>query len=110
MQKRELRMIHYSCDRCGRTIETQDEIRYVVRIEVDAVMEPIDGEVVDDEDRDHLMELHEVLERREDDADPMISEGVYRRERFDLCSACHRKFAQNPVGREETKQLNFSQN
>ena len=103
-------MIHYSCDCCGRTIDIQDEIRYVIRIEVDAVMEPIDNEVVDDDDRDHLMELHEVLERRDDAEEPMISDGVYRRERFDLCSACHRKFAQNPVGQNKSKQLNFSQN
>ena len=102
-------MIQYSCDRCGRPIDSQDEIRYVVRLEVEAVMEPIVDEVVDDSDRDHLMELHEILERSDAAADPLIGDGVYRRERYDLCSACHRKFADNPVGREKQK-LDFSQN
>ena len=31
-------MIHHSCDRCQRLIETDDEIRYVVRLEVQANM------------------------------------------------------------------------
>ena len=103
-------MIHYSCDRCGRPIDPQDELRYVVRLEVEAVMEPLEGEVVDDSDRDHLMELHEILERADDAANPMLGEGVYFRRRYDLCSDCHRKFRKNPVGKENAKQLNFSQN
>jgi hypothetical protein len=103
-------MIHYSCDRCGRPIDPQEELRYVVRIEVEAVMEPLDGDVIDDDDRDHLMELHEILERADDAQNPLIGDGVYQRSRFDLCPACHRKFMQNPVGREASKQLDFSQN
>ena len=103
-------MIHYSCDRCGRPIDPQDELRYVVRIEVEAVMEPIDGEVVEDEDRDHLMELHEILERGADAADPLIGDGVYQRQRFDLCTECHRKFVRNPIGKDSAKQLDFSNN
>ncbi len=103
-------MIHYSCDRCGRPIDPQDELRYVVRIEVEAVMEPLDGQVVDDNDRDHLMELEEILERADAMADPLVGDGVYQRQRFDLCPGCHRKFIGNPVGRDVSKQLDFSQN
>lgn len=103
-------MIHYSCDRCGRPIDPQGELRYVVRIEMEAVMEPVDGEVVDQDDRDHLMELHEILERADDAADPLVGEGVYDRKRFDLCSACHRKFVGDPTGKGSSKQLNFSNN
>ncbi len=103
-------MIHYGCDRCGRPIDPRDELRYVVRIEIDAVMEPIDGDVVEDDDRDHLMELHEIIERSADAADSMIGDEVYQRQRFDLCSACHQKFTRNPVGKESSKQLDFSNN
>ena len=59
-------MIHYSCDRCGRPIDPSEDLRYVVRLEIEAVMEPLDGEVVDDDDRDHLMELHEILDHADD--------------------------------------------
>jgi hypothetical protein len=103
-------MIHYSCDRCGRPIEPQDELRYIVRIEVEVVMAPIDGDVVEDDDRDHLMELHEILERADDAADPAIGDDVYQRRRYDLCCECHRKFIRNPVGKDSAKQLDFSNN
>ena len=103
-------MIHYSCDRCGRAINPKEELRYVVRVEVEAVMEPIDGEVIEDEDRDHLMELHEIMEHAEDADNPLMGEGVYQRKRFDLCPECHRQFLKNPVGREASKLHNFSKN
>ena len=28
-------MIHYSCDRCGRPIDPSEDLRYVVRLEID---------------------------------------------------------------------------
>ena len=43
-------MIHYSCDRCGRPVDPNEELRYVVRVEIEAVMEPIDDEVIEDDD------------------------------------------------------------
>lgn len=103
-------MIHYSCDRCGRPIDPSEEIRYIVRLEIEAVMEPVDGEAVDDDDRDHLMELHEILDSADDLANPLIGDGVYDRKRYDLCPECHRKFVKDPVGREAVRQLDFSQN
>lgn len=102
-------MIHYSCDRCGRPIDPQEEARYVVRIEVETVIEE-DGLELNDEDRDHLLELHEILERGEDMAESLIGDCTFQRHRFDLCPDCHRKFVKNPVGREAAKQLDFSQN
>lgn len=103
-------MIHYSCDRCGRPIHPEDEVRYIVRLEVEAVMEPVAGEAVDDADRDHLMEIHDILERGEDFQSDLIGDGVYQRKCFDLCSQCHKKFMKNPVGTETSKQLDFSKN
>ncbi len=46
-------MIHYSCDMCGQLIQTEDELRYVVKIEVypaDETDEEQDG--IDDPKRD----------------------------------------------------------
>ena len=103
-------MIHYACDRCGRPIDPSEEIRYVVRLEIEAVMEPLDGDVIDDEDRDHLMELDEILDNADDLGNALIGDDVYDRKRYDLCTECHRKFAKDPVGREAVRQLDFSQN
>lgn len=103
-------MIHYSCDRCGRPIDPQDDMRYIVRLEVEAIMAPLEDQVVEDEDRDHLMELHEIIERSESGTESLTVDGDVRRERFDLCSECHRKFIRNPLGKDSAKQLDFSNN
>lgn len=102
-------MIHFSCDRCKRMIDPEDELRYVVKLEVCAAMDPIDAEEVQD-DRDHLLEVHEILERLEVDEDDCIGEDIYQRKHFDLCSACYRDFVKNPLGREMPVQLGFSPN
>ena len=48
-------MIHYSCDKCKRDIDPQDELRYVVKMEINAVVEPDEA----DDERDHfVIELH----------------------------------------------------
>lgn len=101
-------MIHYSCDRCKRLIETEDELRYVLRLEVQATFG--DHESTDYSEPDHLLEIDEILERQDDDADPMIDEEVYSRKRFDLCSDCCRAFLRNPLGRATTKPVGFSDN
>jgi hypothetical protein len=100
-------MIHYSCDRCQRPIDTDDELRYVVRIEVQAAM---GADASDDDDRDHLLEIHEILERADDETDPLVSDELYRGQRFDLCAECYRAFVANPLGHEHSKQLDFSNN
>jgi DNA-directed RNA polymerase subunit RPC12/RpoP len=102
-------MIHYSCDRCQRLIETDDEVRYVVRLEVEAKL----GDNVfaeQDDDRDHLLEIHEILDRQEDELESLTEDEVYARKRYDLCSDCHAEFLRNPMGREVTKPVDFSQN
>jgi hypothetical protein len=58
-------MIHYTCDRCKRVIDPEQELRYVVRMEIEAVMDPVyDQEPLDD--RDHLLEIDEILERTDE--------------------------------------------
>ncbi len=103
-------MIHYSCDRCQRLIEKDDELRYVVRLEVQATMGENAFVEAEDDERDHLLEVHEILERHDDENDPLISDEVYSRRRFDLCSNCYRAFLRNPLGQEVAKTIDFSQN
>ena len=102
-------MIHYTCDRCKRLLDPAKDLRYVVKMDVNAVIEPVDGDQIEDE-RDHLLEVHEILEQADDEEDPSISDRVFRRCRYDLCPECHRKFMKYPLGREHTVQLGFSQN
>lgn len=102
-------MIRYTCDLCKCEIDAEHDLRYVVRIEVSAAMNPIDLEEPED-DRDHLLELHEILERLDDEVSEEIGDDVYQNMRFDLCAKCRQKFVKSPLGRDMVPQFNFSKN
>ena len=101
-------MISYRCDRCGRTLQAEQDVRYVVKMEVFAATDPPDAD--DPDDRDHLLEIHEMLERTGDDEDQPVGDDVYRRLRMDLCPDCYRRFVKDPLGREVASQFDFSKN
>ena len=100
-------MIRYSCDMCKRDIDPGDDLRYAVKIEIYAAFDPL---TIEEDDRDHLEEIQDILERLEDAESDEIGEDVYQQLRFDLCPECRRKFLQNPLGRESTTILDFSEN
>jgi hypothetical protein len=101
-------MIHYTCDLCKRELDREEDLRYVVKIEVSAAFDPIVSE--DDDDRDHLQEIQDLLEEMDARQDDALGEDVYQRLRFDLCPECRKRFIKNPLGRENAKILDFSEN
>jgi hypothetical protein len=102
-------MIHYSCDLCKRPIDVEDDLRYVVKIEVYAAIDPVEVDSCGD-DRDHLQEMQDILQRMEEAGSDAVGDDVYQQLRFDLCSECRKKFVKNPLGREASKQFDFSKN
>ena len=102
-------MIHYSCDRCGRPISACESMRYVVKMEIEATIEPTPQESAEDE-HDCLLEMDNTLERLEQEFGDDCESIVYERKRFDLCPECYRKFIKNPVGREKMVPFGFSHN
>ena len=101
-------MIRYSCDICKRDIDPKEDLRYVVKIEIYAAFDPM---ALEEDDRDHLQEIRDILERSEDAESDQIGDDVYQQLRFDLCPECRKRFLKNPLGRESTtKILNFSEN
>ena len=102
-------MIHYSCDRCGCPIGEGESIRYVIKMEMEAMLN-LGSEDELDEDQDCLLEMDQLLEKLEqhvmDDEEPV----VFQRKAFDLCPSCFRKFLKNPVGRERISPIGFSHN
>ena len=100
-------MIRFTCDLCKREIDPEGDLRYVVKIEIYASLDPM---VLEEDDRDHLQEIQDILERSEDLDSDQIGDDVYQQLRFDLCPECRRRFLKNPLGRENAKILNFSEN
>jgi hypothetical protein len=106
-------MIHYSCDLCKRLIDPEVDLRYVVKMEVFAAVDPVEADqngVNQEDDRDHLQEMQEILQRMDESDGDAVSEEVYQQLRFDLCPECRKKFAKNPLGREASKHFDFSKN
>jgi len=102
-------MIHYSCDLCKREMDPDEDLRYVVKMEIYAAFDPMVGEEQDD-DRDHLREIQDILERMEQSDADHVGEDVYQQLSFDLCPECRKKFLRNPLGRDSAKVLDFSKN
>jgi hypothetical protein len=103
-------MIHYTCDRCKRQINTADQTRYVIQIDIQSAADEPKSDIEDDIDQ--LTELHQMLEGMTDadiDAAENDSESSHRG-RYDLCPECHRQFLRNPLGRDAVLALGFSNN
>jgi hypothetical protein len=102
-------MIHYTCDRCKRQINTADQIRYVVQIDIQTAANQLMPDA--EEDIDQLTELHQMLEGMTDPSidDDDDSESSHHG-RYDLCPDCHRQFLKNPLGRDAVLALGFSNN
>jgi DNA-directed RNA polymerase subunit RPC12/RpoP len=104
-------MVHYSCDLCKREFDPDDDLRYVVKIEIFAAYDGNACAATDDDDHDHLQEIQDILESMEDAEDERIGDDVYQQLRFDLCPDCRRKFLKNPLARETpAKAFGFSSN
>jgi hypothetical protein len=102
-------MIHYTCDRCQRTLDSSGDLRYVVKLEIYAAMEPLEVDQAED-DRDHLVEIQEILERLEAGQSPEVGQDVYQKQRYDLCPDCYRRYIRNPLGSEVGAEFGFSPN
>jgi hypothetical protein len=72
-------------------------------------MDPVHEHEATD-DRDHLMEIDEILERVDAEDSDAIGAEVYHKRRYDLCPHCYRKFSANPLAREKKVSFGFSHN
>jgi hypothetical protein len=102
-------MVHYTCDMCGKTLLSDEDVRYVVKIEVFAAYDPME---ITEEDlaKDHKQEIADLLAEMED-KDPDELEGqVYKTLRYDLCAACQRKYLENPLAVKSTRDLGWTEN
>jgi len=102
-------MIHYSCDRCKKEIDTELDLRYQVNIVTQVVL---DGSEMaeQDVDPDHLAEVDALLQRVDDEECEQLCEDIYQSRRYDLCSSCFRKYKENPLGAAPQQQVEFSEN
>src|SRR5262245_22085112 len=100
------RMLHFSCDLCGKDLTDGTDGRYVVRMEVYAAHDP--AQLTDADLSDDQLEAVGQLLRDGDDAD-LEPVAAFKKLQYDLCPICHKKFLADPLNREAQK-FDFSEN
>jgi hypothetical protein len=102
-------MIHFTCDMCGKPLLTDEDVRYVVKIEVYAAYDPM--EVTEDElDEDHLNDMNELVEQMEGSETEELEDQVYKSFRFDLCPTCQQRYLRDPLFGRRHLRLDFHDN
>jgi hypothetical protein len=87
-----------TCDRCGKPLLVEEDVRYEVAIVVRCAYDPL--EITDEDlDRDLDAELQKTLKALDGLSEEEAMDQVYRRFRFDLCPPCRRAYVRNPLGR-----------
>lgn len=102
-------MLHYSCDLCGKELLVEEDLRYVVKIEVYAAYDPLEI-TEEDLEEDHMEEISQLIKQMDDMDEQELEDQVYKNFRFDLCPECHKKFLKDPLGREAARSIEFSKN
>lgn len=98
-------MIHFSCDRCRRTID-EEELRFTVSIEIQVALEDKSLDLPEDE----MDVLHEVLDELNEEEREEVNSFAYQRQQHDMCLECHREYLANPLGCELPLRVGFSEN
>jgi hypothetical protein len=102
-------MVHFTCDLCGKELTTADERRYVVKIEAYPGFDPTEIKEVDLDD-DPMEAVAQILQRDEALVSEDLATQLHKGFRFDLCPSCHRKFVNDPLGKEAIRSFDFSKN
>jgi hypothetical protein len=109
IQRDETLMVHFTCDLCGKDLTANTDGRFVVKIETYPGFDPTEIKE-DDLENDPMEAVSQILQRDEtlsgDDACGSLHKGF----RFDLCSSCHRRFVNDPLGKEAIRSFDFSKN
>lgn len=88
-----------SCDRCGKSLLVDEEVRYLARVEVVAAYDP--PEITrQDLERDFDAEIRRLVRAMESRDPKELEEEVAAVRRFDLCPPCRAAFlGELPGGR-----------
>ena len=102
-------MIHYTCDMCGKGLLVDEDVRYILKIEVYAAYDPMEL-TEEDLEVDHLAEIESIYSQTEGMSEEELTDEVYKSFRFDLCLSCQKKYLQDPLFRSVFRRLDISPN
>ena len=90
-------MGRFHCDRCGRGLLTDSDVRYEVRIDVRAGFDP--PEITRrDLETDYREEIRRLIASMRKMSAEELEEQVHAERRFDLCATCRGEWLLDPLG------------
>ncbi len=96
-------MIHYTCDMCRKSIDTEADNRFRVLIDIEQMLP---GE----DDSDLEADLPGQLPFDEFELVPQNEDGLFRSFKFDLCRECVEAYLRDPLARKTPRRLRFMDN
>jgi len=88
-----------NCDRCDKTLLLDENVRYQVKIVVQAAYDPM--EISRDElQKQNAVDWEKLIRELETLSAEEAQDQVYRELHFDLCPECQRSFLRQPLGIE----------
>ncbi len=87
-----------SCDRCGKGLLVDEDVRYLVKIEVWAAYDPLEIGP-DDLAADRSGEIADLVGRLREMTEQEAMDSVYRKFVYDLCPSCQREYLKGPISR-----------
>ncbi len=92
-----------SCDICGSGLLIDDDVRYVVEIDVYAAYDPLEI-TQEDLNRDLEKEREQIIEQLRDKSKTEARDEVHRSFEFHLCPECQSEYIKHPLsGAEDQK-------
>jgi len=88
----------FVCDRCGKPLLVDEDVRYVLKMELFAAYDPMEL-THDDLAQDRRTEIADLIDQMQRMDPKKLEESVYKRMVFDLCPACQRAVLDDPLGR-----------
>ncbi len=85
-----------SCDSCGAGLLIEEDVRYLVKIEVFAAYDPMEISR-DDLARDTRKEMNRLLEKMKHMDPQELEDQVYTNFQYDLCPQCQRAYIRDPL-------------
>ena len=91
-------MIKLACDLCGKTLLLDEDVRYIVKIEVFAAADPMEL-TEEDLKQDHRKLMRELIEQMKRMDPQAAQDSVYRSFHFEICPKCQKQYLKDPLRR-----------
>jgi hypothetical protein len=98
----------YSCDRCHRLLDPEQDLCYVMHIDIAAALAPLIEECR--EKGDYLVEVRKILNVIAEEEEGLVNDDVFLQMEFHLCHDCRMQLATNPLRVASLGSAHFSEN